>query len=113
MIEAPIDATSRPHVFAAFPHGIFPIGPWLSLGVAQRALPGARMCGVLASVLLRTPGLRHLYYSLGLRAADAKSIGGVLTRDRASCQIIVDGVAEMFYAADPEKERIYLRRRTG
>ena len=71
------------------------------------------MCGVLASVLLRTPLLRHLYFSLGLRAADSKSIKQIITREHASCQIIVGGIAEMFMADDPHYERVYLRRRTG
>ena len=71
------------------------------------------MCGVLASVLLRTPLLRHLYFSLGLRAADSKSIKHIITREHASCQIIVGGIAEMFMADDPRYERVYLRRRTG
>lgn len=113
VVEEPLDAANRPHIFASFPHGMFPIGPWLSLGVASRALPGARMCGVLASVLLRTPLLRHLYFSLGLRAADSKSIKHIITREHASCQIIVGGIAEMFMADDPRYERVYLRRRTG
>ena len=30
VVEEPLDAANRPHIFASFPHGMFPIGPYVA-----------------------------------------------------------------------------------
>ena len=41
VVEEPLDAANRPHIFASFPHGMFPIGPCVA---SPRREPRAFSC---------------------------------------------------------------------
>ena len=104
---------TRKYMFAHFPHGIYPMGPFLSVSCFAEGAPGVRCSGVIADVLLRTPGLRHLYTAVGSRSASKKSIERIF-KAGGSVGILPGGIKEMFLAdRGASTERIYLAKRFG
>ena len=100
-------------MFAHFPHGIYPMGPFLSVSCFAEGAPGVQCSGVIADVLLRTPGLRHLYTAVGSRSASKKSIERIF-KAGGSVGILPGGIKEMFLAdRGASTERIYLAKRFG
>lgn len=99
------------YLLAEFPHALYPMGQLLSYGVIDDISKHHRVSGVVASVLLHTPILRHFYYATGTRAADAKSIQRIL-KEGGNAAVVVGGIAEMFLDTT-DAERIYLRKRAG
>lgn len=110
VLEAPLDPAQK-YILAEFPHALYPVGQLLSYGVIDDISRHHRTAGVVASVLLRTPVLRHFYRATGTRSADAKSIQRIL-REGGAPVVVVGGIAEMFLDT-ADAERIYLRRRQG
>lgn len=110
VVEEPLDPKGR-YLLAEFPHALYPVGQLLSYGVIDDISKHHRVAGVVASVLLHTPVLRHFYHATGTRAADAKSIQRVLKED-GNAAVVVGGIAEMFMETD-DAERIFLRKRAG
>lgn len=110
VVEEPLDPAAR-YLLAEFPHALYPVGQLLSYGVIDDISTRHRVAGVVASVLLHTPVLRHFYRATGTRAADAKSIQRIL-REGGNAAVVVGGIAEMFMETD-DAERIFLRKRAG
>jgi 2-acylglycerol O-acyltransferase 2 len=100
------------YLLAEFPHALYPVGQLLSYGLIDDISSRHRVSGVVASVLLHTPLLRHFYYATGTRAADAKSIQRILSEDGGTAAVVVGGIAEMFLDTT-DAERIFLRKRAG
>ncbi|KAJ1620276.1 diacylglycerol acyltransferase-domain-containing protein [Pavlovales sp. CCMP2436] len=99
------------YLLAEFPHALYPVGQLLSYGVIDHLSRTHKVSGVVATVLLHTPVLRHFYYATGTRAADAKSIQRIL-KEGGNAAVVVGGIAEMFMDTS-DAERIYLKRRAG
>ncbi|KAG8466848.1 hypothetical protein KFE25_008227 [Diacronema lutheri] len=110
VVEQPLDPSQR-YLLAEFPHALYPIGQLLSYGVIEHISQHHKVSGVVASVLLHTPVLRHFYYATGTRAADAKSIQRILA-EGGNAAVVVGGIAEMFMDTS-DAERIFLRQRQG
>jgi hypothetical protein len=47
-------------MFCEAPHGIFPMGSFVSASVIEEAFPGHMITGIAADVVFRTPLWRHL-----------------------------------------------------
>ncbi len=116
------------YVYAAHPHGVFPMAQWLSMPAScapraharnasdtvdaaiLRALP-TRMRGAAADALLRLPLLRHLLSAAGLAPAGRAALAALLAA-RTSVVIVPGGIAEIFEAR-PDEEVLVLRSRKG
>jgi len=104
------------YLFAAHPHGIFPMSQWLTnphggqnLAI-QRALP-MPIRGCVASILFRFPFLRHVLAWHGLVPASRRVIRRLLVSG-TSCVIVPGGVREIFVSS-PEREVLVLKDRYG
>lgn len=110
VMEEPFDPAEK-YVLAEFPHALYPVGQLLSYGIIEDLSKHHKCAGVVASVLLHTPVLRHFYYATGTRPADARSIQRIL-REGGTPAVVVGGIAEMFMDTS-DAERIFLRKRQG
>jgi diacylglycerol O-acyltransferase 2, plant len=115
--EGPPLDSSRTYLFGASPHGVFPMGQWLTNPTGggatheiNDALP-VRVRGTVATVLLRIPLLRHLLSWRGLVASDREIIRRLLKRG-VSVVVIPGGIREM-YVSGMQEERVVLRSRRG
>ena len=119
--EAPLDPSAT-YVYGAHPHGVFPLGQWLSVpyscdpdadatdAAVLAALP-TRMRGGVASVLLHVPMLRHLMAWVGMAPAAKDTVRRLLGRG-ISVVLIPGGIAEIFHSS-PDVEVVLLRKRLG
>lgn len=48
------------YMFFEFPHGIFPMGQFLSASLIEEIFPGHMICGTGADVIFKIPVMRHL-----------------------------------------------------
>ena len=110
----PFCAPGVPHVFAHFPHAVFPMGSFLSFPLCGDPATGvpAPMEGLCATVLLRVPFYKHVFAWLGCHPADKPRMMAHLAAGR-SVGVIVEGVAGIFHGATPSAERVYLSNRKG
>jgi 2-acylglycerol O-acyltransferase 2 len=61
-----------------FPHGIFPMGQFISASIIDKAFPGQMICGTGADIIFYFPIMRHLMAWLGTRPAKRKNIQKIL-----------------------------------
>lgn len=69
----------KKYMFLEFPHGIFPMGQFLSASVIDDICPGQMICGTGADVIFYFPVMRHIMAWLGTRRANRKSIRSILS----------------------------------
>jgi 2-acylglycerol O-acyltransferase 2 len=96
------------YMFFEFPHGIFPMGQFLSASVIDDIGVGM-ICGTAADVVFRFPIMRHIMAWLGTHPVSSKNIKKVLDKYKR-CAIIPGGIAEMYLVND-ESEKIFLKSR--
>ena len=48
------------YMFFEFPHGVFPMGQFLSASLIEEILPGHVICGTGADVIFKIPVMRHI-----------------------------------------------------
>ena len=97
------------YIFFEFPHGIFPMGQFLSASLIEEMFPGKMICGLGASVIFQFPVMRHVMAMLGTRIASPESVKKIFDAGHHAA-VIPGGIAEMFLSSD-EQECIYFRKR--
>ncbi|BDA41498.1 hypothetical protein COCOBI_02-2790 [Coccomyxa sp. Obi] len=78
--------------------------------VSVTGMPGP-MEGVVASVLLRLPFIRHLFFWIGAHPADKQTLAALLQRTSVGMQ--PEGIAGIFCGATPTNEAVFLSERKG
>ncbi len=109
-VKDKLDPNKR-FIFFEFPHGIFPMGQFLSASLIREITPGKMVCGTGADVIFSFPIMRHVMAWVGTRRANRKSMGGIF-KDGHHCAVIPGGIAEM-YVTNTYEETIYLKKRFG
>lgn len=98
------------YMFFEYPHGIFPMGPFISIYYMYEMLKSNKLvCGTAASVVFCFPVMRQLMAWTGAQHATEKGIRTIFAKGQHAC-IIPGGIAEMYLASETE-ECIYLRKR--
>lgn len=100
---------NQKYMFFEFPHGIFPMGQFLSASLIKELTPGHMICGTGADIVFMFPVMRQIMAWLGTMPASRKSISKIYSRGH-HCAIIPGGIAEM-YVMNPETEAIYFKKR--
>lgn len=96
------------YMFFEFPHGIFPMGQFISASVIDEIGVGM-ICGTAADVVFYFPIMRHFMAWLGTHPVSTAGIKKVLDKYKR-CAIIPGGIAEMFLVNN-ETEKIFLKTR--
>lgn len=96
-------------VFFEFPHGIFPMGQFLSASLIKDITPGTMICGTGADIVFMFPIMRHIMAWIGTIPAKRANMTKVLDRGDYLA-IIPGGIAEM-YLMNNETEGIFLKKR--
>jgi 2-acylglycerol O-acyltransferase 2 len=96
-------------VFFEFPHGIFPMGQFLSASLIRDITPGTMICGTGADIVFMFPIMRHIMAWIGTNPAKRANLTKILQRGD-HLAIIPGGIAEM-YLMNPDSEGIFLRKR--
>lgn len=97
------------YMFFEFPHGIFPMGQFLSASLIREITPGKMICGTGADIVFMFPVMRHVMAWIGTNPAKRTNITKILSRGD-HLAIIPGGIAEM-YLMNPDTEGIFLRKR--
>jgi len=97
------------YVFFEFPHGIFPMGQFLSASLIKDITPGTMVSGTAADIVFMFPVMRHIMAWISTNPAKRANITKILNRGD-HLAIIPGGIAEM-YLMNPETEGIYMRKR--
>ncbi|KAK9908698.1 hypothetical protein WJX75_001591 [Coccomyxa subellipsoidea] len=104
---------SRRYLCVQFPHAAFPMGCWLNPAIV--GLPGSGMPGpwegVVASIMLQLPFIRHMFAWIGAHPADRETLAALLKRTSVGMQ--PEGIAGIFNGATPEREAVFLSQRKG
>lgn len=95
--------------FLEFPHGIFPMGQFLSASSIRDITPNQMICGTGADVVFMFPILRQIFTWIGTNPAKRINITKILQRGD-HLAIIPGGIAEM-YLINKDTEGIYLKKR--
>ena len=96
-------------MFFEYPHGIFPMGQFVSASVIREVSPNKMICGTAADIVLKFPLMRQMMAWIGTRSAQRKSIAKIY-QEGHHCAVCVGGIAEM-YLISPEKEEVFLLKR--
>jgi hypothetical protein len=99
------------YIFFEFPHGVFPMGQFISASVIRDMTPGKMICGSGANVIFSFPVMRQIMAWIGTRPADRKSMSKVF-EEGSYCAVLPGGIAEMYIISE-DQESIYLRKRRG
>eukprot|EP00981_Chlorochromonas_danica_P001116 scaffold247_cov172-Ochromonas_danica.AAC.31 len=97
------------YLFLEFPHGVFPMGQFLSSAIVHKITPGKLVVGAAADAVFAFPVIRQVLSWIGTFPAHSKNIHEVLSSGM-NCTIIVGGIAEM-YLMNSSTESIYFRKR--
>lgn len=98
-------------MFLEFPHGIFPMGQFLSASCIREIEEDQMIVGTGADIIFKIPIMRHIMAWVGTHPASRKNITRVLDK-WGRIAIIPGGIAEM-YLVNTKSEDIYLSKRTG
>ncbi|KAK9827733.1 hypothetical protein WJX81_007274 [Elliptochloris bilobata] len=111
---APLSTDLNKHlIFVHVPHAVFPMGSWLSFplcGEPETHVP-APMNGLVATVLLQLPYIKHMFGWMGCYSADKPVMLKLLKTQ--SVGVIVEGVAGIFHGATQQQERVFIMQRKG
>lgn len=97
------------YFFFEAPHGVFPMGQFLSVSVVDEITPGKDTCGTAADVVFKFPVMRQIMAWIGTHPANRKSIQKIF-KSGHNCAVVVGGIAEM-YLMNRETEGIYWKKR--
>jgi diacylglycerol O-acyltransferase 2, plant len=97
------------YMFFEFPHGIFPMGQFLSASLIKEITPGRMICGTAADIVFKFPVMRHVMAWIGTNPAKRANITKILKRGDHMA-IVPGGIAEMYLLSE-DSEGIYLRKR--
>mmetsp|Transcript_36053 Transcript_36053/g.36740 ORF Transcript_36053/g.36740 Transcript_36053/m.36740 type:complete len:324 (+) Transcript_36053:127-1098(+) len=92
-----------------FPHGVFPMGQFLSAHAVEDLWPGEVVCGTGADIIFLFPGMRQIMAWIGTHPATRKNIGRIFSKGY-HCAIIPGGIAEM-YGINNDTECVYFKKR--
>lgn len=99
----------RKLMFFEFPHGVFPMGQFLSASLITTLFPGQMICGTGADIIFYFPVMRQIMAWLGTRPARRKNISKIFSVGH-HCAIVPGGIAEM-YLMNSSTEEVFLRKR--
>jgi len=106
-----IEEPNTRFIFSEHPHGIFPMGQWMSQSIYRKCFPNWRYCkGVTTDSCLKAPVIRQLYGWYGLISAKRESMEEQLINYNIA--VIPGGIAEMYYSKMDE-EILFLQERKG
>jgi 2-acylglycerol O-acyltransferase 2 len=112
--KQPYLATDRHYLFLHFPHGIFPMGSWLSMALSGNesalGIP-ERTAGAVATIMLHLPALRYAMVKMGCYQAGRQNMVNLL--QRRSVGLIPEGIAGVFRGANRSREQLYWSPRLG
>ncbi|KAJ1435074.1 diacylglycerol acyltransferase-domain-containing protein [Ochromonadaceae sp. CCMP2298] len=97
------------YIFFEMPHGVFPMGSFMTACLIKDILPGIFISTIVADVLFSFPGMRHIMAWIGAMPASRKNISKIFARGD-SLALLPGGIAEIFLVSE-EEEAIYLRKR--
>lgn len=97
------------YIFFEFPHGIFPMGQFISCCFIKEITPGKMICGTGADIIFMFPIMRHIMAWVGTVPAKRANITKVF-KEGKHCAVIPGGIAEMYLMSE-DSEGIYLRKR--
>lgn len=107
--QGKLTADDKRFMFFEYPHGIFPMGQFVSASVIRDITPNKMICGTAADIVLKFPIMRQIMSWIGTRSANRKSISKIFAEGH-HCAVCVGGIAEM-YLISLEKEEIFLLKR--
>jgi hypothetical protein len=97
------------YMFFEMPHGVFPMGSFLTACLIKDIIPGIFISTIVADALFAFPGMRHIMCWIGAMPASRKNISKIFARGD-SLALLPGGIAEIFLVSE-EEEAIYLRKR--
>lgn len=97
------------YMFFEFPHGIFPMGQFLSASLIREITPGTLVCGTGADIVFMFPVMRQIMAWIGTQTAKRSSFTKIFNAGHYAA-VIPGGIAEM-YLVNSKTENIYLRKR--
>jgi len=84
----------KKYMFYEFPHGIFPMGQFLSASVIEEIFPGHMICGIGADAIFMFPVMRQIFAWIGTQRAGRSNITKILNTG-SHCAVLPGGIAEM------------------
>lgn len=99
------------YVYFEFPHGIFPMGQFLSVYWIRNLPTGKMICGTGADAVFMFPVMRQIMAWIGTVPANRKSMSKVY-EDGNYGAVIPGGIAEM-YIGDDNQEAVFFRKRVN
>lgn len=84
----------KKYMFFEFPHGVFPVGQFLSASLIADLTPGHMICGTGADIVFMFPVMRQMMAWLGTMPAKRANITKILNKGR-HCAIIPGGELAM------------------
>jgi 2-acylglycerol O-acyltransferase 2 len=102
------------YIFFEFPHGVFPMGEFVSASVIREITPGKMICGSGADVVFMFPVMRQMMAWIGTKPA-RKEYYAKTFKEGNYAAVIPGGIAEMYLIDDKntETESIYFKNRKG
>jgi len=101
---------AKRHCFFEFPHGVFPMGQFLSASMIKELFGDEEMiCGTGADIIFKFPILRHVFSMLGTRPVSRQNFKRIIDAGHHAA-VVPGGIAEM-YKISNEKETIYFKSR--
>jgi 2-acylglycerol O-acyltransferase 2 len=97
------------YMLCDMPHGIHPMGPFLSTSITREIMPGYDMLPVGADAIFLFPVMRQIFSWIGTRPAHRKNITKIFEMGQR-CVVLPGGIAEMFIVND-KTEALYLTKR--
>jgi 1-acyl-sn-glycerol-3-phosphate acyltransferase len=102
------------YIFFEFPHGVFPMGQFVSASVIREITPGRMICGSGADIVFMFPIMRHLMAWIGTKPA-RKEYYAKTFKEGNMAAVIPGGIAEMYLIENDNNstESIYFKNRKG
>lgn len=97
------------YMFFEFPHGIFPMGQFLSSSMLDVLTDGWMVKGTGADIIFMFPIMRHIMVWIGTYPAKRSNITKIF-KEGCLGAIIPGGIAEMYLIKD-DAEQVYLNKR--
>jgi hypothetical protein len=104
-----VDLSKGMHTFYEFPHGIFPMGQFISAGMVEEMFGRHVVCGTAADVIFKFPFMRQLMAWIGTRPVRRESFTKILAAGH-HCAVVPGGIAEM-YTITTTAETIFFKSR--
>jgi hypothetical protein len=99
------------YIYFEFPHGIFPMGQFLSASLINEISPKKMITGTAADAVFMFPVMRQMMAWIGTMPANRKGISDTFKKGY-NCAIVPGGIAEMYLVSDTS-ENLYLKKRNN